>query len=107
MAGIDKRRQMRFPLQLPTYIRLINGKESESIEFTTENICSGGAFFHTNRPIPLGTKVEVDLVIPIDQLKTIVSDKVLIEVAGAVVRADEEGMAVCFDCKYSITPLKV
>ena len=76
------------------------------MEFVTSDVCSGGAFFHTDQSMPVGTEVTVDLVISTDQLKRLDADRVLIKTAGAVVRTDEEGMAICFEKKYVITPLK-
>jgi hypothetical protein len=48
-----------------------------------------------------------ELVMPLDRLKTVEADRVLVKISGAVIRADEKGMAVCFDKKYTITPVKV
>lgn len=107
MNGIDKRKTVRFPLELAGHLQVATEQESESIAYITRDICSGGAFFHTDQPIAIGTKVETELVMPIDQLKTIEAKSVLIEVAGTVIRTDENGMAVCFEKQYRMTPVKV
>lgn len=106
MNGIDKRKVERFPLELPAFLKVGDESEGETVEFVTSDVCSGGAFFPTDKPIPVGTEVKVDLVIPIDQLKKIEADKVLITVAGSVIRTEKRGMAVCFDNKYKIMPIR-
>jgi hypothetical protein len=106
MAAIDKRKMERFSLEIPTYLQVAVEQESESRELVTRDVCAGGALFHTDQPLPVGTEIKVDLVLSISELKKIKADKVLIKVDGVVIRTDEKGMAVCFDKKYKITPLK-
>ena len=61
---------MRFELEIPGTIELLTqGKERGILNLLTSNICSGGAYFHTTKPIPEGTQVKIDLVLPLDRLK--------------------------------------
>jgi len=106
MTGLNKRSMDRFPLEIPAKVQIEGQPNTEPIELHTKDVCSGGAFFHTAQSIPIGTGVQVDLVIPISQLKKIDADNVLIKVAGSVIRANDEGMVVSFKRKYSITPLQ-
>lgn len=81
------------------------GKTREVLNLLTQNVCSGGAFFHTDHVLPVGMEVKVDLVLELEDLKKTAGDKALIEVRGRVLRCDPPGLAICFDKKYKITPV--
>jgi len=106
MPIIEKRSEERFALEIPSNIKATNGRDGESIELITKNVCSGGAFFFTNLSMQMGTAVSVDLVIPIYKSKKMTSDKVMIKVGGTVIRTQINGMVVRFDKKYKIIPIK-
>jgi len=102
----DKRRLERFDLELPATIELLTPDQEKSlINLLTSNICSGGAYFHTTQPLPEGTQVKIDLVLPLDKLRTLKKEhkKAYIKVTGRVLRSESEGMAICFDEDYQIT----
>lgn len=103
---VEKRRLERFDLVLPAAIEFINEHHDERmINLFTTNICSGGAYFHTNQPLPEGTQVKIDLVLPLDKLRKLKKEhkKAFIKVNGKVLRTESEGMAICFDKGYQIT----
>jgi Tfp pilus assembly protein PilZ len=102
---IERRKMERFDLKLPTKLSLAGkDKEHKSIELMTRNICSGGAFFKTNKPLTVGTDVKLAVILPLDKFK-IVKHKILyIDVSGSVIRTDQQGMAIRFDRKYKISP---
>ena len=106
MTGLDKRTMERFSLEIPAYMQAADDSDGETKEYLTSDICSGGALFQTDQPMAVGTEVDVELVLPMDKLREIKSDRVHIRVSGAVIRTDARGMAVCFDKKYKILPLK-
>jgi len=96
----------RFSLELPARISVVSGEdEPASVEAITSDISAGGAFFHTDKPLPIGTEMQVDLVLPLDELKKIDGKKASIKLKGAVVRIGESGMAISFDKNYQISPL--
>ncbi len=106
MNKSERRKLKRFPLELPAFLSVIDeSDQSEPIELVTRNICSGGAFFKTEKPLPASTNLKIDLIIPLDKLKNIKGKKSYVEVLGSVVRTNEQGMAVRFDRKYNIYPL--
>jgi len=108
MPGLGKRKMERFSLELPARILVVDEvkkEEPESLECLTCDISAGGAYFHTDQPLPVGTEMHIDLVLPLDELKKIEGKKASIKVKGAVVRIGEKGMAICFDEKYKISPL--
>jgi hypothetical protein len=55
----------------------------------------------------VGTEMQVDLVLPLDELKKIEGKRANIKLKGAVIRTGEKGMAIIFDKKYRISPMPV
>jgi len=106
MTGIDRRKLERFSLEIPAYTRIGNNDNYQSYKLITKNICSGGAFLYIDHMIPVGTEVDIDLVIPISQLKNIDAHNVLIQVNGSVIRNEIDGIAICFENNYKITPMQ-
>jgi len=100
-----KRRLERFDLHIPATLEFpASDQERSLLNLLTNNISSGGAFFHTARPLPEGIKVKIDLFLPLDKLKKLKDEyKVAyIKVTGTVSRSESEGMAICFDEDYQI-----
>ena len=96
---------MRFDLEIAATIELLTpGQERELLNLLTSNICSGGAYFHTTQPLPEGSRVKVDLDLPLDRLERLKEGyrQAYIKVTGEVLRSESEGMAICFDEDYQI-----
>jgi hypothetical protein len=105
MAKFDKRNAERFSMEISVSITFnINDRKQQSIEMTAINICSGGAFFKTKKPLSVGTRVKISIILPIKKGKNGKSKKALIDVSGSVTRTEKQGMAICFDKKYNLTP---
>ena len=105
MIESERRKIERFPLKLSTYLSLINGKiNSKSIQLVTSNICSNGAFFKTEKPFSVKTKVKLDIIFPLDKFNNSKGKVSYVEVKGFVIRTDKGGMAICFDKGYKIAP---
>lgn len=108
----EKRKLERFDLKIPAKIKLADlsqeDRGEEIPDLTTSDISSGGAFFHTTKPLPKGTDVKTDLILPLDKLKKLSEDSLhaLIKVTGTVIRTESGGMAICFDSNYQIRPLE-
>ncbi len=101
----ERRRLVRFDLEIPATIELLTpGQERELLNLLTSNICSGGAYFHTTQPLPEGSRVKVDLDLPLDRLERLKEGyrQAYIKVTGKVSRSESEGMAICFDEDYQI-----
>jgi hypothetical protein len=106
MNFIEKREMERFALNLPALLSIkAESGNTRAFEFMIRDICAGGAFFKTDTPLSVGTDVKMDLIIPLDKFKTGKNNRSRIDVSGSVIRTERQGMAVCFDKKYSITPL--
>ena len=105
MVTFERRKMERFSLELPTCLLVTNeSKKPESIELVSSNVCAGGAFYKTEKPLPLGTELRIDFIIPLDKFKNLEGKRSRIEVLGSVIRTDQQGMAICFDEKYKILP---
>ena len=105
----EERRQFeRFNLKLPAQMKPDTGRRdtSEALNFLTKDICAGGAYLEGPESLPEGTKVSLDLVLNLKQLKQIKNERALIHVKGRVIRYEEgTGLAISFDKNYRITPL--
>jgi len=62
----------------------------------------------TTQPLPEGTEVKIDLVLPLDKLRKLEKGvkHAYIKVRGTVLRTESTGMAICFDEDYQIRPWK-
>ena len=105
MPGLDKRKKERFSLQLPALLTPVREKTCAPIELLTGDVCDGGAYFHIDQPLGVGTKVEVELIVSIEELKKLDGKLAHIKVSGSVIRKDSRGMAVSFGKKYKISSL--
>ena len=103
VPGSEKRRMERFDLRLPAKVVASKEQQLEVLELMTEDVCAGGAFFHTEAPLPIGTEVKVDIVLPLDKLRQLRGKNALIKVTGAVIRVTKDGMAVCFEPNFEIS----
>ncbi|MFH1671882.1 MAG: PilZ domain-containing protein [Pseudomonadota bacterium] len=101
---IEKRKMERFCLQLPSHIS-VRDEGQEAMDLFTTNICGGGAFFETPHALPAGAEVDMEVMLPLDKTRQTQGVKTSIRVLGSVIRSDEKGMAICFDKKYTISPL--
>ena len=105
MTAINKRKLERFELKIPAHLHVVDKNETRAFKFMTENICSGGAFLSADQKIPISTKVNIHLFLSVKRFKKIEANNVFIKVDGAVVRTEDNGLAVCFDNNYKITPM--
>ena len=72
------------------------GEEKYALKGSTNDICAIGAFFNIDEPVPEGTEIEIDLDLPVDELKDVKGNSARIKVSGVVVRTDKKGIAVSF-----------
>ena len=105
----EKRKMQRFRLEIPAKIEVISaGQQKGTIEVLTSDICAGGAYFQTRKPLPEGTQVKIDMVLPLEHLKKLSEEynRAYIKVSGTVLRTEPSGMAVSFDEDYELEPYK-
>ncbi len=104
----EARRLERFDLNLPAKLEILGDekeREAKTLNLLTRNISSGGAYFHTEQPFPVGTGVKIDIILSIDELKKLKGKRAIIKVSGKVIRQEPNGMAICFNEDYSIKSL--
>lgn len=105
----EKRGLKRFDLEIPAKIKISTSGEGEEVhDLITSDISSGGAFFHTSKPLPEGTDVKIDLILPLSKLRELEGnyDHTYIKISGTVLRTESRGMAICFHKDYEIRPWK-
>jgi Tfp pilus assembly protein PilZ len=101
----EQRSMERFSLELKARVSLkSNDRDRKWIDVLTRNICAGGSFLRTRQPFPLGTRVNVEVFLPLKEKKFSLKDS-LIKISGVVIRTEEAGMALRFDDEYQILPL--
>lgn len=106
MYTIDKRNMERYDLNLPLeFTSGIEESKHPSSSPMTKNICAGGAFIETDALLLPGSKVKMEITLPLDKFKALHAQRTLITVAGEVVRCDKSGMALSFDEHYQYTPV--
>lgn len=109
MPTVERRGLERFELRLPAKVQAMTREEEhEPQQLLTSNVCSGGAFFQTTRPLSEGTEVRVDLTLSLSKLKPLRGEyqQVDIKIKGKVVRSESQGMSISFDDDFQIVPLK-
>ena len=89
----ESRNLERFSIRLPTRISLLE-PGNPTLEFMTENICAGGAFFSTRKPLSEGLRVLVELVLRCESGRGGASK---VRVKGRVLRSQPDGMAIRFE----------
>lgn len=102
----ELRKYERFNLEIPAKIEPINGDFGKEIShLITSNICAGGAFFNTDKPLPQSTKVKLEITLPLDNLKNVNgTSRVCVLITGKVIRSETGGMAIVFNEDYQLFP---
>ena len=103
---IEKRKVERFDLQLEAFVSSPGATaRSDTDSLVTRDISMNGVFLITSEPLPVGSKVSVDMILTLGGKKVQDSQKAWIKASGKVLRTDKEGMAVGFDDKSRILPI--
>ena len=102
---IERRKAERFNMNLQAYVSVRSKAESkEPVSLKTKDVSMNGAYFTTPNPLPLGTKVEVDLIVMVGDGPETGAKQAWVKASGAVYRVDEQGMAICFDKDSRMLP---
>jgi len=103
----EMRNSPRYRLSIPTRLLITEPRERrEIVELKTKDICSEGAFFDTCYKLPVGTRVEMDLILNIEKLVQISGMNSCVKLMGEVLRQQSDGFAVRFERNYEIIPLR-
>lgn len=102
----EKRCTERYDLCLPAIISVVGGpRNARPLALGTRDVSSGGGYFPCDAPLRVDTRVEVGLLIPVAGLKKLGRSGARVKLAGVVVRADSQGMAIRFDRRFRLAPL--
>ena len=103
----EQRKLERFDLRVVAEIETTTGYPKESVAFNlwTRDISSGGAFFTTPDPLPVGRQVRIDLVLPLEGVEKFRYRQTHVRLNGTVIRAESAGMAIRFDNGYEMVSL--
>ncbi len=118
---LEQRLHERFAMQLPVRVTLIGGPAGSitDSELITANISSGGAFILTDHPLPVASRVSLEFLISIvdlrrlrfvlslDGLRRSTGKPAWVQATGVVIRHQEDGMAVIFDNDYQLSPMQI
>ena len=101
MDNGNRRKETRFPLGIPARISPASGPlKSVTLLLWSKDISSGGAYFETETPLPAGTTVTLNLMLPPREIDLDRYHCGQVEVTGRVLRRSGNGMAVCFADDY-------
>ena len=103
---IEKRKVERFDLELEAFVSLPGEAGQTDIgNLVTRDVSMSGVFLVTDAPLPVGSKVNVDMILTLGGKKKQNAQQAWIKASGKVLRADKQGMAVSFDDMSRILPL--
>ena len=106
MSMIEQRKLERFPLQYDASLLLSKGTTDLAVlQLQTENICAGGAYLKSGNPLPIGTDVDIELLMPLGELMNMPSKETCVKVAGTIIRSSEDGIAIVFEEGFQIFSL--
>ena len=109
MLPMEKRKLERFNLEITATVSItVAGGAEEKLDMETRDVCSGGAYFRTKQSFPIGTEMQINLVLPLEKFKMLPDhcEKVLVNLSGKVLRIETDGIGVCFDETYDIRPVQ-
>ena len=102
---IERRKFERFELSLQASVSVCGGGLSKApVSLTTKDVSTNGAYFQTADPLPVGTKVDVDLLLMLADTNAAGGKKAWIKASGKVHRTDPSGMVIRFDEDSKILP---
>jgi PilZ domain len=98
---VEQRERPRAALKLPLKLRSVAGvKEEYPITLVTRDISSSGVFFLCPKPMPIGTEIELDIVLvsrPLGYGNVVVSSKARVERIEPANMPGWHGIAASFD----------
>ena len=105
----EKRKVERFNLHIET---VLNPQCETTVDkkavLLSRNISCDGVFLETNNPLPIGTKVDLNLLLSQHELSNKSKDeRINISTSGKVVRTSEQGMGVEFNKLHKVSQFKL
>jgi hypothetical protein len=105
----DRRELERFQLRTPAVVKAAIQDCEMVTELYTRDICSRGAYFQTEHPLPVGVPVQITLFLLTSAIREWRGRpyRVKVTTEGTVVRSEGDGMAVAFRKRYRLSPIPV
>jgi hypothetical protein len=103
----ERRELLRFQLRAPAVVKAAMKEGVVVTELFTRDICSHGAYFQTETPLPVGVNVQITLFLLTSAIREWRGRpyKVRVTTEGTVVRSEGDGMAVAFHKGYRLSPV--
>ncbi|CAG35423.1 PilZ domain-containing protein [Desulfotalea psychrophila] len=115
----EQRSGKRFSLETAVKITYRHNQEPEQVETVSANISNGGAFLRTLQPLPLASKLQVEFLLDMENLKKLrfilsinslkefcQRPRVWVITTGVVIRQEADGIAMVFNNNYTVTPIQ-
>jgi hypothetical protein len=103
---IEKRKVERFDLELEAFVSIHGQTDRTDMgNLVTRDVSMSGVYLVTDAPLPVGSKVNVDMILTLGGRNKQNAQQAWIKASGKVLRADKQGMAVGFDDQSRILPL--
>ncbi len=103
---IEKRKVQRFDLELEAFVSMpAETGQTDLGNMVTRDVSMSGVYLLTDAPLPIGSKVNVDMILTLGGRKKQNAQQAWIKASGKVLRTDNQGMAVSFDDQSRILPL--
>lgn len=100
----DSRQMQRFSIAMPAQISVKSDSPTKpSLDLFSRDVCSGGAFFVTEHPLDVGTKLMITMTIQPQHFTPSKGKQVQVNISGEVLRKEIDGMAVRFDRSYKMS----
>ena len=107
----EKRKVDRFDLHIETILNVQDEAIMDKVPILllTRDISCTGVFLTTSNPLPIDTRVDLDLLLNQDELDSgsPKDRRINISTSGKVVRTNGQGMAVEFDKLYKVSNLEI
>ena len=102
---MEKRKVERFDLQIETTLNVRDETVKDKLPILfTRDISSAGVFLVTDKPLPIGTSLDLNFLLSQhDLVDTPQYELINISASGRVIRTDGQGMAVEFDKQCEIS----
>ena len=96
----------RFDLELEAFVSQAGETgQTDMGNLVTRDVSMSGVFLVTDAPLPVGSKVNVDMILTLGGRNKQNAQQAWIKASGKVLRTDNQGMAVGFDDQSRILPL--
>ncbi len=96
----------RFDLELEAFVSMPGETGQTDLgNMVTRDVSMSGVYLLTDAPLPIGSKVNVDMILTLGGRKKQNAQQAWIKASGKVLRTDNQGMAVSFDDQSRILPL--